>query len=199
VPIPTASADTLLDSWGTNQAKFASLHSAYSASGANELSGGGYARLSVTWASASSNSKALSGTPYNFTVPASTVAFIGFWDAVSSGNFAGMFPAGNAVAYAFSATSSTSTLLAPGSGYASNQQVVAFVTGGSSLPSGMSAGVIYFAKSPSGDSTQLSATTGPGSLLTLSSDGSGIIQAITPEIFAGAGTFTLSSASVSMV
>lgn len=202
MPLSVLSADTLLDSWGTNNAKFASLHTAYSATGASEVTGGSpaYARLAVTWASASANSKSLSGTPYAFNVPASTtVAFVGFWDAVSSGNFQGMFPAGNATAFAFSAPSSTSTLLAPGSSYASNQQVVVFNTGGSALPSGLTAGTIYFVKSPSSDSFQLSASAGPGSAVTLSSDGSGIIQAITPEVFAGAGTFTLSSGSVSLV
>jgi hypothetical protein len=77
--------------------------------------------------------------------------------------------------------------------------VVVFNTGGSALPSGLSAGVIYFVKSPSSDSFQLSATTGPGSAITLSGDGSGIVQAITPEAFGSQGTFSLSSGSVSMV
>jgi hypothetical protein len=201
VPLSTLSADTLLDSWGTNEAKFASLHTAYSATGSNEVTGGSpaYARQSVTWSSAAGNSKALSGTPYSFNVPGSaTVEFIGFWDAATSGNFAGMFPAGNAAAFAFSAPSSTSTLLAPGSSYASNQQVVVFVTGGAALPTGLTAGTIYWTHSPSSDSFQLSATSG-GSAISLSSDGSGIIQAITPEAFGSQGTFSLSSATMSLV
>jgi hypothetical protein len=199
VSISTLSADYLLDQWGSNKALYASLHSAYSASGANELTGGSYARLAVTWSSAASNSKALSGTPYNFAAPASsTVGFVGYWDALTTGNFQAMFPAGNATGYAFAAPSATSTLLAPGSAYASLQPVCVFATGGSSLPSGLTAGTIYYVKSPSGDSFQLSATSG-GSAITLSGDGSGLVQAITTEIFSGAGTYALSAQSVSLV
>ena len=201
MPVSTAASNTLLTSFTTNQAKYVSLHTAYSATGANEVTGGSpaYARQSLTWGSASGEAISISGS-YNLNVPASTtVEFIGFWDAASSGNFAGMAPAGNAVAYAFAAPSSTSTLLAPGSGYASNQQVVVFNTGGSALPSGLSAGTIYFVKSPSSDSFQLSATTGPGTAITLSGDGSGIVQAITPETFGSQGTFTVSSGTWNLV
>ena len=138
MPLTTLSADYLLDRWGTNKALYLSLHTAYSASGANELTGGSppYARLAASWSSAAANSKALAGTPYSFNVPASTtVAFVGQWDALTGGNFQGMTPAGNATAFAFAAPSATSILLAPGSAYAANQQVCAFATGGSSLPS----------------------------------------------------------------
>jgi hypothetical protein len=200
MPLSTASANALLDSWGTNNAKFISLHSAYSASGANEISGGSpaYARLTASWASASSNSKALSGTPYNFNVPACTVAWLGFWSLVSGGTFAGMIPAGNAQAFAFSAPSSSSTLLAPGSSYAATQQVVAFPTGGSTMPTGLTAGTVYFVSAPSSDSFKLAATSG-GTAINLSADGSGYAQAITPELFAGQGVFTLSAGTVSLV
>ncbi len=199
MPLSTTIADDLLNYWGSNDATYMSLHSAYSASGANELSGGSYARVAVTWGSASSNSIALSGTPYNLNAPSSsTVEFIGFWNASSGGTFAGMVPAGNASAYAFSAPSATSTLLAPGSSYSANVQVVVFNTGGSALPSGLTAGTVYWTKSPSSDSFELSATNG-GSAISLSADGSGYVQGITPETFGSAGTFTVTSGSWSMV
>ena len=199
MPLSTTVADDLLNTWGSTYATYMSLHSAYSASGGNELSGGSYARVAVTWGSASSNSIALSGTPYNLNAPSSTtVEFIGFWNASSSGTFAGMVPAGNASAYTFSAPSATSTLLAPGSGYSSAQTVVLFNTGGSTLPSGLTAGTIYYVKSPSSDSFQLSASSG-GTAITISADGSGYVQAITAESFGSAGTFTVTSGSWSMV
>lgn len=201
MPLTTLSADYLLDQWGANKALYLSAHTAYSASGGNELTGGSpaYARLLASWSSASANSKALAGTPYNFNVPgATTVAFIGFWDSLTGGNFQDMIPAGNATGYTFAAPSSTSILLAPGSGYAANQQVCVFNTGGSAIPSGLVAGTIYFVKSPSSDSFQLAATSG-GSAITLTGDGSGYVQAITPEVFAGAGTFTVTAGSVSLV
>ena len=198
MPFVTFSDDYMLDQWGTNHGTYISLHSAYSSTGTNELSGGSYARLAITWGSASGSSKSLTGTPYTLNVPASsTVAFIGFWDAVSSGNFSGMFPNGGASVYTFSAPTSTSTLLAPGSSYSANQTVVVFPTAGSVLPTGLTGGAIYYVKSPSSDSFQLSATNG-GSAITLTGDGSGIVQAITAEAYVGAGTFPVSSGSVSL-
>lgn len=200
MPFSTACADFMLDQAGTSKLLYMSLHSAYSATGASELTGGSpaYARQAATWAAAGSNSKALSGT-YTWNVPASSsVAFIGFWDAVTSGNFQGMFPdAAGASPFAFTAPSSTSVLLAPGSGYAANQTVVVFAPAGSALPTGLTGGVVYFTKSPSSDSTQLSATSG-GTAISLSSDGSGVIQACFVEVFASQGTFTLSSGSLAL-
>lgn len=200
MPFSTPACDYMLDQAGANKLLYASLHSAYSATGANELTGGSpaYARQAATWSAAGSNSKVLSGT-YTWNVPASSsVAFIGFWDAVSGGNFQGMWPdAAGASPYAFTAPSSSSTLLAPGSAYAANQTVVVFAPAGSVLPTGLSPGVVYFTKSPSGDSTQLSATSG-GAAISLSADGSGVIQAILVETFASQGVFTLSSGSLAL-
>jgi hypothetical protein len=80
-----------------------SLHSAYSSSGANELTGGSpaYARKAATWAAASGRSKATSASMV-FDVPAGqTVRWVGFWDAVSAGNFLGMVPNGGGTPEAF--------------------------------------------------------------------------------------------------
>ena len=201
MPFATAALNYMLDQWGTSKALYMSLHTAYSATGANEVTGGSpaYARLSATWSSASGGSKSVSGT-YTFNVPASTtVAYVGFWDALTSGNFAGMFPGGNLSAFDFTAPSSTSTLLAPGSAYTSNTAVVPFNTGGSALPTGLTVGTTYWTKSPSGDSFQVSATAGPGSAVTLSSDGSGIIQGIVTETFGSQGTYLVSGFTVSAV
>ena len=191
----------MLDQWGSNHGLYVSLHTAYSATGTNELAGGSpaYARVAVTWSSASGESKSLSGT-YNLNVPASTtVEYIGFWDASTSGNFQGMFPnAAGANAYAFAAPSATGVLLAPGSGYSANQTVAVFASPGSTLPSGLTAGTVYYVKSPSTDSFSLSATNG-GSAISLSTDGSGIIQAIAVEVFASQGVFTITAGSLAIV
>jgi hypothetical protein len=61
-----------------------SLHSASpSTTGANELSGGSYARKSASWAASASGEKALS-SQIVFDVPAgATVAYVGFWDGAT--------------------------------------------------------------------------------------------------------------------
>lgn len=57
------------------------LHTADPGSGAsNEVSGGGYVRQSVSWASASGG-VALQVAPADFDVPAGTVAWITIWNA----------------------------------------------------------------------------------------------------------------------
>ena len=200
MPFTSYATDYALNQWAANHGLYMSLHSAYSLTGANELSGGTYARVPVTWGSASGGVISLASTPYAMNAPASsTVGWIGFWDASTSGNFQGMWPnAATASAYAFSVPSSTGVFLAPGSAYAATQPVVLFPTGGSALPSGVSAGTVYYALSPSSDSFELSATSG-GSPLTLTSDGSGYAQAITLETFGSAGVFDVSSFSITQV
>ena len=105
--------------------------------------------MAVTWGAASGEVKSLSGTPYTINAPSSSsIAFLGFWDASSSGNFQGMSPnAAGASPYAFAAPSGTGILLAPGSAYTANQTVVVFATGGATLPTGLTAGTVYFVKS----------------------------------------------------
>jgi hypothetical protein len=200
VPLVTYAQDYMLSEWTANHALYGSLHTGYSASGANELSGGSpaYARLALTWSSAAGGAQVLSGT-YTFNVPASTtVEYIGFWDALTGGNFQGMFPnAAGANAYAFAAPSSSGILLAPGSAYTANQTVVVFASPGSSLPSGLTGGTVYYVKSPASDSFNLATTSG-GSAITLSSDGSGIVQYVAVEAFISQGTLQVTAGSVSV-
>lgn len=89
MPYATAAKNAMLNHLGT-LATHVSLHSADpGAGGANELSGGGYARQAITWNSASGGSLDSSNQPV-FTVPAaSTVAFVGFWSAATNGTFYG--------------------------------------------------------------------------------------------------------------
>jgi len=87
----TAAKNSMLDHLGT-EVVYASLHSADPGdSGTNEISGGSpaYARKAITWNAATGGSMDDSNTPV-FDVPASTtVAFVGFWSAVSGGTFYG--------------------------------------------------------------------------------------------------------------
>lgn len=69
---------------------YGSLHTgAVGATGANEVSGGTYVRVAVTFAAPSAGSMSNSAT-VTFNVPASTtVTDFGFWDSLSGGNFLG--------------------------------------------------------------------------------------------------------------
>lgn len=181
---------------------FASLHTAYSATGTNELTGGSpaYARQAVTWSAASGSSKASASVAGAFNVPAAqTVAFVGLWSLVSSGTFAGMGPnSDGASPFAYTATlASPSVFTAPGSGYTNGQTVVLLPAAGATVPTGFTIGTVYFVVSASGSTFQLAATLG-GSGINASAAGSGIVQALTLEAFGAQGTFTLSSETLSL-
>ncbi|WP_068059426.1 phage tail fiber protein [Nocardia xishanensis] len=65
---------------------YVSLHTADpSTTGANEATGGGYARVQGTWSSGSGG--ALSMAELTFTAPAGTYTHVGLWSASSSGTF----------------------------------------------------------------------------------------------------------------
>ncbi len=87
----TAAKNTMLNAERTNCA-YASLHSSDpGADGSNEISGGSpaYARKAVTFNAASGGASALNAD-VTFDVPGSTtVAYVGYWDAETNGNFQG--------------------------------------------------------------------------------------------------------------
>jgi hypothetical protein len=88
-----AAKNSMLDNFGT-LATFASLHTADpGTSGTSELTGGSpaYARKAITWASASTASKA-SSAQVVFDVPAATISYLGYWSAASAGTFYGSRP-----------------------------------------------------------------------------------------------------------
>ena len=78
MPLITATRNAMLDALTIN---YASLHTADpGTNGANEVTGGSYARKAVTMAAASNGTRAASNQPV-FDVPAgTTVAYIGLWN-----------------------------------------------------------------------------------------------------------------------
>lgn len=207
MPLVNASFAQALDSLAgaatpPNIIAYAGLFSAWSATGtANELTGGSpaYARQTVTWSAASGNSKASSAVGGAFNVPAAgVVAFVGLFSALTSGTFAGMGPNGGSTQYAATCTlASPGVWTAPGSAYSNGQTVVLFNGAGSTIPAAYTVGTIYYVVSVSGATFQLSATSG-GSGINTAAAGAGIVQAVTVETFAGQGTFSLTSETLSL-
>ena len=204
MPFSTTGLDQMLDALNGGSPSsiiaYASLHSAYSATGANELTGGSYVRVSVTWSAASAGSKAAASVASALNVPgASTVAFAGLWSASSSGTFAAMAANGGASQYGFTCTNaSPGVLTAPGSSYGNGQTVVLWDGAGATIPAAFTVGTIYYVVSASGTSFSLAATSG-GSAINTSGAGAGIVQAITVETYGASGTFTISSDTLTLV
>ena len=203
MPFTATSADQGLTTIAADYG-YASLHSAYSATGTNELTGGSpaYARQAITWGAAAGNAVSSTSIAGAFNVPAgSTVAWVGIWSASSGGTFGGMGPNGatTANAYLFSCpTASPGVFTAPGSAYSNGQTVVIFPGVGSGIPGGFTAGTVYYVVSAAGATFELSATSG-GAAINASSAGSGIVQIINVESFVAQGTATLSTETLSII
>lgn len=176
-------------------APYASLHSSYSSTGANELAGGSYTRLAVAWDAASGGLGSLNGTEQFDVAANSDVAWIGFWSAVSSGTFRAMFPLGGFAPHPFTSTT-TDVLTAPGHSLSDGQTVVLLAAAGS-LPSGGTEGTLYFVRDTSGDTFKLAATSG-GSAIDLTTTGSGHVQRIISEHYTAAGKYDLSDVNTSL-
>lgn len=181
--------------------KYGSLHTAYSVSGANEVAGGSpaYARKALTWATSAAGVKALAATLPVWDVPSGAdVAWIGYWDAVTVGNFLGMGPNGGGLLKRFLVPTgdlATDVLECIAHGFVNGDTVVMWAPSGG--PAGLTVGTIYFVVSATTDTLKLSLTSG-GSAIDVTAIGSGFLQRIVVEHFTGQGTLTVSSLSLDM-
>lgn len=195
--------EALDESLGTG-ADFGSLHTAYSTTGTNEVTGGSpaYARKGITWAAASGGSKALAATLPTWDVPAgTTVAWWGGWDTVTAGTFLFMMPVGAGTLQPASSETSTdltnNDIFAKAHGFVADTRVVFWGT----LPTGLSVGTIYFVLSTglATDSFRVSTTSGGSAVdLTGTQPFNFFTQKCVPETFAGQGTYALTSASIDL-
>lgn len=173
--------------------KFASLHTAYSATGTNEVTGGSpaYARKATTWSAASAGSKAMAATFPVFDVPAATtVGWLGIWDAVTTGTFLAMSPLGGGTKQPFALDDTAAdTFKCAAHGYANGDTVVLW-PGAATLPTGVAVGTVYFIVTSATNTFQLSATSG-GAAINITGAGGGLVQKIVQEVFAAQGTYTV--------
>lgn len=169
---------------------FLSLHTAYSITGASEVSGGApaYARKAVTWA-AGANGEAVSTTASQiFDVPTGTTIFyIGLWSLATGGVFYGMFPMTPTLVGQVEGESSDNKFYRRAHGYADNDRVSFF---GENLPTGITEGTIYHVINTATDNFEVSLTQG-GSAVVITVDGEGIAFMMVPEVFGGQGTYTV--------
>jgi hypothetical protein len=116
-----------------------SLHTAYSTTGASEVTGGSYARVTATWSAAISRQKAMAAA-VDFTglAAGAVVAFVGLWNSAGT-VFRGMTANGGSE-FSFQVGVTPDTILAEGHGLANNDRVV--FTG--APPTGLTEGTIYF-------------------------------------------------------
>lgn len=178
-------------------AGFASLHSGDpSTTGANELSGGSpaYARKAVTWAASATGQKSNSAG-LTFDVPASTVAYIGLWSALSAGTFYGYYPAGGFTPMAATIDAATDVFTSFAHGLANTQQVLVYDIMTSGLSTGFTEGTIYFVINATTDTFQLSTTSG-GAASTVTVSMECVVHRILPEVFAAQGQYAVNTSQL---
>lgn len=195
--ITDARANAILDTEFAASDKM-SLHTAYSATGTNEVTGGSYTKQTITWAAASARSKASSGN-IDFSVAAAvTVAWIGVWNSALT-VFRGMWPNGG-TDYSFQLDVATNNrIYAEGTGLVNDDRVT-FT--GATVPAGLTAGTHYYvvgATSADPDYFQVSATLAGAAIdITGLPSADARVSKIVLETYAGAGTHRVSSFSVGL-
>lgn len=197
--------NTMLNALDESQAagmKYASLHSLYSATGANELptTGGSppYARKAATWDPATGGAKATNGTIVFDVAGGATIRFVGFWDAPTGGNFQGMTPNGGSIPQAFVVPDvSADVLECVAHGFLNDDVVVVWSVPGDPLPAGLADGTIYYVINKTIDDLQLSATVG-GAAVPITAIGAGTLQKVVVETFGAQGSHTLVSVSMTL-
>ena len=173
----------------------ASLHTAFpGTTGLSEITGGApaYAQQAITMNAASGGSRLLNAG-VTFNVPATTVRWVGFWNA---GVFIGCAPNGGATPFNFMAVPSSSTVYAVAHGL-SNTTKVTFFNG--TPPAPLVEGTVYFVVNAATDTLQVSATSG-GAAITLSAPATFgcVLCAITEDVYATQGTHQLTAATVTI-
>jgi hypothetical protein len=176
----------------------ASLHTAYSSSGANEVTGGAYARQANTWNAAASGAVDNSNAP-SFSVPSgNTIRFIGFWDTAASPDaFMGMLPnqqSGDVGPMRFIVDETNDAIQADTHGLVNNDTVV-FI--GGTAPGGLTEGTVYHVVNAAANEFDVAATQG-GAPINLTSQGDQDVRfwQIREEAFASDGTFNMTDADI---
>jgi hypothetical protein len=177
-----------------------SLHSAIpDSTGSNEITGGtpAYARKAVTWAAVADSVLGMQGS-VTFDVPATAVAYVGLWTAVSGGTFMGYVPTNGGSLFGWAVGRSGDSILSPAHGLAEGDNVTLAVPSiGGSLPTGYSASAIYRVSVVDADQFDVVDT---DTLLTVTPSSSAPVlwQRLVVDTYASQGTMTVSALQVSV-
>jgi len=181
-----------------------SLHTGFPPAGGNEVTGGSpaYARQPFTWSAATAGAKAIAAAE-TFDVPVgTTVRAVAVYDALTVGTQKCWSPAGASARRAFSVDSAGVTnndIFSPAHGLTTNDRVLFWPTIGAALPTGLSEDTEYFviATGLTTDAFRVSTTEG-GSAVDITAIGDGDVQKYVAEVFAGQGTYQVSTFVVSL-
>lgn len=178
---------------------YGSLHSAVPGeTGANELTGGSYARQPVVFnAAAGGTTDNTAIEEWDLTgVTDGEVLFVGLWDAVTAGNYLWTIPVGGAQ-FTFTATAVGDVYTSYDHTLVDGDRVVVTAGAGSALPTGLAEDTVYWVVGVSGDTFQLSATQG-GAAVDLTANGEGIAYLVDAKAFVGGDTFRIAAGDLDL-
>lgn len=174
------------------------LHDGHPAeTGANEVTGGSYARQPTTFSAASGGATSNS-TQEDFTsMPAVTIYFAGLWDALTVGNFLMAIPLGAGARQLATANSTTDTFTAYGHGWVNDDRIVVKTGPIGDLPTGLSETTIYYVVGAATDTFQLSLTQGGGAV-NFTADGEVMAFQVEPRVVNSGDTVQFPTTNVSL-
>jgi hypothetical protein len=168
--------------------------------GTTEMSGGSpaYARKAITYAAAATGQKA-SNAAVTFDLPAASTGtnaayFVGFNSAVTAGTDYGYFALGNQTVKEATFDATADAFTSHAHGYANGDEVALYANAGT-VPTGYTAGSVYYVVGVTTDTFQLSATVG-GSAVNGTTNADVFVQKVIPESFGSQGQLTLPSGGV---
>ena len=196
MPLNDAGRNAMLTGGLGNVVTHAAIHTGDpSTTGANEVTGGTYARQPITWNAAATGQRTQSGALV-FPIPAGvTGVHAGLWSALTVGTFYGWFPLGGFTPMPCTVTAADNLLVSKAHGLANTNQVVVYDVMAAGLPTGLTEGTVYFVVSALTDSFALAATSG-GAAIDVTADGELVVQRVLPEVFGAAGTLTIADATL---
>ncbi len=178
----------------TTPTNWMSLHDSHPGeTGANELTGGSYARQTTAFdASASGVSQNTAAETFtNIDGAPNEVGYLGFFDAVTTGNFLWYAPLGG-TPNTFTALDTGDVFLSHGHGLANDDRVFVTAWPGSALPAGAAEATDYYIVGVSGDTFQISLTQG-GAAVTLTSGGEGLAYTVDFRSFTNGDNFSVAA------
>jgi hypothetical protein len=190
--IPSATKNNMLNG---QTFTLASLHTAFpGTTGANEVSGGApaYAQKAITVNAASGGTRLLNAA-VTFDVPATTVRWVGFYNA---GVFIGCAPNGGATPFNFMAVPSSDLVYAVAHGLVNGTKITFF---NGTPPAPLVEGTVYFVVTSTTDTFQVAATLAGAAIdITAAATFGCVVCAITEDVYAAQGTHQLTAATVTI-
>lgn len=183
--ITTAAKNAMLDALDVG---LLSLHTGFpGTTGANEVTGGSYARVAVTFGTASGGQVPMTGGPYSVDVPATTVRWAGLWNAAGTTLMAYSPDGGNP--QEFIVDTSTDVVTCQGHGYSDTATIVFY---GGVVPGGLVEGTVYYVRDATADTFKVAATSGGAAIdLTSVPAATCVVSAITETVYGSASTHSI--------